>query len=171
MALNNKIFVLLKVLRPHDWIKNLFVYAPLVFSGYFTQINSCLRATLAFVCFCIVSSSIYIINDVCDKNEDQQHPTKKNRPIASGAIASGQAIMISIILITCGVALAYLLDGYVYVYLLLYIFISIAYSLAIKHIAILDVLTIAFGFVLRILVGGMAISVVPSYWLVLCTVM
>ncbi len=170
-AFSKKIFVLFRAFRPHNWVKNLIVYAPLVFSGRFTQVSTGLRATLAFVCFCIVSSAIYIINDVCDKSEDQQHPTKRKRPVASGAISSSHAIVISLILIACGLAPTCFLGRYTLICFLLYIFISIAYSLAIKHIVILDVLTIAFGFVLRILVGGFAISVVPSYWLILCTVM
>jgi 4-hydroxybenzoate polyprenyltransferase len=171
MILDNKTNIIITALRPHNWTKNLFVYAPLVFSGRFSQTAPCVRATLAFLCFCIAASAVYIINDVCDKNEDKLHPTKKNRPIASGAIASNHAIIISAVLITCGLALTYFLGRNVFIYLLLYIVIGIAYSLAIKHIVILDVLTIAFGFVLRILVGGMAVSVMPSYWLVICTVM
>lgn len=168
---NDKIITIFKTLRSHNWIKNLIIFAPLVFSGRFTQMSLDLRAIMAFICFCIVSSAIYIINDVCDKSEDQQHPMKKNRPIASGAIASRYAVLISIFLISIGLALTYLLGFSVFIYILLYILISIAYSLVIKHIAILDVLTIAFGFVLRILIGGLAVSVVPSYWLILCTVM
>ncbi len=171
MVLDNKTNLILTALRPHDWIKNLFVYAPLVFSGEFTKITPDLRATLAFICFCIASSAVYIINDVCDKDEDQHHPQKRNRPIASGAIAPGHAIMISIVLMISGLFMTFLLGTYVFFFLLLYIFISIAYSLVIKHVAILDVLTISFGFVLRILVGGLAVSVIPSYWLILCTVM
>jgi 4-hydroxybenzoate polyprenyltransferase len=171
MTSNKKIYLIFKALRPHNWIKNLIVFAPLTFSGRFTQISESLKAILVFVCFCMVSSAIYIINDLCDKNEDQHHPKKKKRPIASGAIASSHAIMISIILILGGLFMAFLLRKYVFICLVLYIFISIAYSLVIKHIAILDVLTISFGFVLRILVGGLAISVEPSYWLILCTVM
>ena len=167
----NNITTVFKTLRPHNWIKNLIVFAPLIFSGRFTQMSLSLRAALAFTCFCIVASAIYIINDICDKSEDQQHPSKRKRPIASGALASNHAIIICIVLMSGGLALAYSLGFSVFAYILLYIIIGIAYSLAIKHIAILDVLIIASGFVLRILVGGAAVSVVPSYWLILCTVM
>jgi 4-hydroxybenzoate polyprenyltransferase len=167
----NKTFVLFKILRPHNWIKNLFVYAPLVFSGQFMLIEMCLKATLVFVCFCVASSAIYVINDVCDRSEDQQHPIKKYRPIAHGVIAPGMAILLSLTLVISALLLSCMLNRYVVLCLVLYIAINIAYSLAVKHIAILDVLTIAFGFVLRIAGGGMAISVTPSYWLVLCTVM
>ena len=170
-SIKNNLFVIIRTLRPHNWIKNLIVYAPLAFSGRFTQMSLCFRETIAFVCFCIISSAIYIINDVCDKAEDKQHPTKKKRPIASEAISVSNALIISIILTILGLFLVYSLGSGILIYILLYILISIAYSLFIKHIAILDVLTIAFGFVLRILVGGLAVSVVPSYWLILCTVM
>jgi len=159
------------MLRPYHWIKNTFVFAPMIFSGQFKHFSVCLRATFAFVCFCMVTSGIYIINDLFDRNEDQQHPVKKHRPIASGVISSNLATTLSIILITLGLMLGYFLKWPVVVTLLLYTVINIAYSLALKHIVILDVLIIAVGFVLRIIGGGLAISVVPSYWLILCTVM
>ena len=167
----NNTLTLLATLRPHHWIKNLFVFAPLVFSGRFTHIDMCLKATLAFISFCLVSSAVYAINDICDKHEDQRHPLKKFRPIASGTIMPSQAIFLSVILIVPGLVTACFLNQFVFLVVLLYILINIAYSLVIKHIAILDVLTISAGFVLRIIGGGLAISVVPSYWLILCTVM
>lgn len=158
-------------LRPHHWVKNFFVFAALVFSGQFSQVTACLKVALVFVSFCIVSSSIYVINDLCDIHEDQRHPTKRHRPIASGVIGPGMAKVFSIILIIIGLALASFLSWHVFLVVLLYVVVNIAYSLVIKHIAILDVLTISVGFVLRIVGGGVAISVFPSHWLILCTVM
>ena len=166
-----KISELLVIIRPYHWIKNLFVFAPLVFSGRFTQIDMCLKTTLAFISFCLVSSAIYAVNDVCDQAEDRQHPIKKFRPVASGAIKSGSAMLLSAIFVAFGLAIASFLNRFVLLAVLLYVLINIAYSLVIKHVAILDVLTISAGFVLRIMGGGASISVVPSYWLVLCTVM
>jgi len=166
-----KISELLIIIRPYHWIKNTFVFAPLVFSGRFTQIDMCLKATLAFISFCFVSSAVYVINDVCDRAEDRQHPIKKFRPVASGAISAGSAITISAVLFVTSLILAGFLNWSVMLIVLIYFFINIAYSLYIKHIAILDVLTISAGFVLRIIGGGMSIAVVPSYWLILCTVM
>ena len=166
-----KTTALLVTLRPNHWIKNLFVFAPLVFSGRFTHIDMCLKATLVFISFCMASSAVYIINDICDRHEDRHHPMKKLRPIASGAIPPNTAILLSAILIVLGLALAFFLNHFVFHIVLLYVLINIAYSLIIKHIAILDVMTISAGFVLRIIGGGMSISVVPSYWLILCTVM
>jgi 4-hydroxybenzoate polyprenyltransferase len=167
----NKTTELLVTLRPHHWIKNTFVFAPLVFSGRFTHIDMCLKAMLAFFSFCLVSSAVYAVNDVCDQEEDRRHPTKKFRPIAVGAMSSGSAIIMSALLLVPGLILAGFLNWSVMLIILIYFLINIAYSLFIKHIAILDVLTISAGFVLRIIGGGMSISVVPSYWLVLCTVM
>lgn len=170
-TITGKINILLATLRPHHWIKNTFVFAPLVFSGQFMQIKMCLKAALVFVCFCMASSAIYALNDVSDRLEDQQHPTKKFRPVACGSMKPSTAILLSVTLIISVLAVACFLNRLAILSLLIYIVINIAYSLAIKHIAILDVLTIAFGFVLRILTGGIVISVLPSYWLVLCTVM
>lgn len=135
------------------------------------QIKMCLKTTLAFLCFCMVSSAIYAINDIFDRFEDRQHPTKKFRPIASGTMKPSAAILISVTLIISALAIACSLNRLVILILLIYIVVNIAYSSVIKHIAILDVLVISLGFVLRIVGGGMAISVTPSYWLILCTVM
>jgi 4-hydroxybenzoate polyprenyltransferase len=167
----NNILTLLVILRPHHWLKNTFVFAPLVFSGRFTQLDMCLKAVLAFFSFCLVSSAVYAINDVCDREEDRRHPTKKLRPIAAGDMSPGSAIIMSTVLFVSGLILAGLLNWSAMLIVLIYFLINIAYSLFIKHIAILDVLTISAGFVLRIVGGGLSISVVPSYWLVLCTVM
>ena len=168
---NNKLSTLLSVMRVQHWVKNGFVIAPLLFSKQFYLLDKCLLASLAFISFCAISSAIYIINDLCDRNEDRQHPTKKNRPIAAGVVGTLEAILLSVILM----ALSLVLAGYVGWRLLLltaiYGALNIGYSLGIKHIAILDVMTIAAGFVLRILAGSVAISVEPSHWLVLCTIM
>jgi 4-hydroxybenzoate polyprenyltransferase len=167
----NKTIDLLVTLRPHHWIKNTFVFAPLVFSGRFTNIDMCFKAILTFISFCLVSSAVYAANDICDQEEDRRHPVKKFRPIAAGTMSRSSAIIMSAVLFLSGLILAGLLNWSVMLIVLIYFLINIAYSLFIKHIAILDVLTISAGFVLRIVGGGMSISVVPSYWLILCTVM
>ncbi len=166
-----KTYPLLVLMRPHQWLKNTFVLAPLLFSHQFVHLHLCLRAALAFISFCIVSSAIYIINDLCDVHEDQQHHTKKLRPIASGAVSSRVAIVLSIVLIGSSIAMAWYVDFYVTIPVLLYAVTHITYSLVLKRVAILDVMTIAAGFVLRILGGSVAISVAPSHWLVICTMM
>ncbi len=167
----NNILTLLVTLRPSHWIKNTFVYAPLVFSGRFTQVPVCIRSTLAFVCFCLFSSAAYIINDLFDRNEDRQHPVKKDRPIAAGIINPLIATVAGIILIISGFIIAFFLGWSMAAVMMFYLLINVIYSSTIKHIAILDVLVISFCFILRIVGGGIAISVVPSHWLILCTLM
>lgn len=166
-----KVWDLLMLMRPWQWFKNIFVLAPLLFSHQFVHLSSCLKAALAFVSFCIVSSAIYTINDLCDAKEDRQHPTKKLRPIARRAVSSRTAITLSIILFGSSLVLAWCADFYVAMIVLLYAVTHVAYSFGLKRTAILDVMIIAAGFVLRILGGSAAISVVPSHWLVICTFM
>jgi 4-hydroxybenzoate polyprenyltransferase len=158
-------------LRPYHWIKNTFVFAPLIFSGRFTQLPSCMRAVEAFIGFCLLSSTVYIINDLFDRKEDQLHPVKKNRPIANGTVSPSTAVVTAIFLVVCGLVAALFLGTSVVIIFLTYLLINLVYSLVIKHIPILDVLFISFGFILRVAGGGAAISVLPSYWLILCTLM
>lgn len=167
----SKTSAFLSVVRPQQWIKNAFVWAPLLFSGQFTQFDLFCKAALIFISFCIVSSAIYVINDLADRHEDEQHPVKRFRPIASGAIGPGAAMIFSIVLIVVSVAVAWYVSWSEVLIVLLYVVMNILYSLALKHVAIVDVMTIAAGFVLRVLAGGVAISVSPSHWLLLCTVM
>jgi 4-hydroxybenzoate polyprenyltransferase len=162
---------LLVTLRPRHWIKNSFVLAPLVFSGRFNEIAACSRAALAFVGFCLVSSAVYIINDLIDRDQDRQHPLKKDRPIAEGVLSPAIAALSSIVLLIAGLIIGLFLSKPLAAILFLYFAIHCFYCIVLKHIVIVDVLTIAAGFVLRIAGGGLAVSVVPSYWLVLCTVM
>lgn len=158
-------------LRPQHWIKNGFVLAPLLFSAKFTDPAMCLSAILAFVSFCAISSGIYLINDLCDLRQDRLHPVKKNRPVASGALKASTALVSGIVIFAAGLLLAWKVSISVAAIALIYVLINTAYSLGVKHIAILDVMTIAAGFVLRILAGGVAILLIPSHWLVLCTIM
>jgi 4-hydroxybenzoate polyprenyltransferase len=167
----SRMSALLVTLRPCHWIKNFFVFAPLVFSGRFTQISYCIRAALAFITFCLFSSAVYIINDLYDRNQDRLHPVKKIRPIASGVVSPLIAVSTSTALIISGFILAMFLGAPVAAVMLIYLLINVIYSSAIKHIAILDVLFISSGFVLRIIGGGVSVAVVPSYWLILCTLM
>jgi len=167
----SRISAFISVVRPRQWIKNAFVWAPLLFSGQFTKFDLCGKAALIFVSFCIVSGAIYVINDLADRYEDKQHPLKRFRPIASGAISPGTAIIFSMVLIVVGVAVAWYVSWSGVLIVLIYVVMNILYSLALKHVAIVDVMTIAAGFVLRVLGGSVAISVAPSHWLLLCTVM
>ena len=162
---------IIQLLRPQQWIKNVFVAAPLLFSGRFRDPALCLKTVLAFIAFSLISSAIYAVNDVCDREEDRRHPVKKNRPIASGRIGINFAILLSLCLLVIGSALSWYLDGRTLLMALIFIILQLAYSLILKHVAILDVMVIAGGFVMRILAGSVAITVTPSHWLVLCTIM
>jgi len=167
----DKILSVFAVIRPQHWIKNCFVLAPLLFSGRYNDIGMCANVAVALLSFCVISSGVYVINDLRDRREDQRHPVKKFRPIAAGVLSVKYAVALSVVLILPGLGLSWLVNGRVMCVALLYAAINIVYSFGLKHVAILDVMTIAAGFVLRILAGSAAIAVVPSHWLVLCTIM
>ncbi|HTR82441.1 MAG TPA: decaprenyl-phosphate phosphoribosyltransferase [Bacteroidota bacterium] len=158
-----------QLLRPSQWIKNTFVFAPLVFSKHLFDIDWFFLALRGFVAFCIVSSAVYIINDIFDKNADRAHPFKKNRPIASGSVSISSAIFISVALVGVGGLLSFSLDLGFRLILLSYFVLQFCYSVALKRIAILDVFIIASGFMLRVLGGAMLINVLVSHWIILCT--
>jgi 4-hydroxybenzoate polyprenyltransferase len=167
----NKFSAWRALLRPGHWVKNGFVLAPLLFSREFNDGEMCLRALGAFGCFSFAASAIYGINDLCDREADRQHPVKKHRPIACGALGAGEVWAVSCVLLVVSVGLAAWLNGVLGIIVGAYAGLNIAYSLGLKHVAILDVMTLAAGFVLRILGGSAAIGAEPSHWLILCTIM
>jgi 4-hydroxybenzoate polyprenyltransferase len=167
----NKLSAYVTLLRPTQWVKNGFVLTPLLFSGEFAHASACLKAVLTFISFCFMSSAVYAFNDVCDVREDRQHPVKKSRPVASGAITARMAVFFGAILVALSLILAWQIATYVAIITLLYGSTHVAYSLGLKRVAILDVMVIAAGFVLRILAGSVAIPVTPSHWLIICTIM
>jgi 4-hydroxybenzoate polyprenyltransferase len=160
---------ILKSARPHQWVKNSFVLAPLVFSQNLANPALLAQATLATLLFCFGSSAVYIINDLFDREVDRAHPTKCNRPIASGRLSAETARLWVAILVVGSLTGAVLLRPAFAAVLAGYIVINLAYSLALKHVAFVDVTIIAFGFLLRILAGALAIDVPSSAWLVICT--
>jgi len=162
---------IIAAMRPQQWVKNGFVVAPLLFSHKFSDPVMCLQTLAAVAAFCAISSAIYLFNDLCDRNEDQQHPVKKFRPIARGAVTTTEALTLSVVLTVLGLVGSWYLGLRFLLIAVLYTLVHIVYSLGIKHVAILDVMTIAAGFVLRILAGALAVSATPSHWLVLCTIM
>jgi len=157
-----------KAMRPADWIKNVFVFAPLFFSGQATQGNKLQLTVLVFLAFSAMSSAVYLFNDINDRELDRLHPQKRFRPIASGALsvrlAGASAMMLAII----SLGLVSFSPGVV-VFLLAYGVMNIAYSLWLKHVVIGDVFCIGLGFVFRVWGGGIAIDVMPSSWLILAT--
>jgi len=155
-------------MRPSEWIKNLFVATPLFFAGSATFIEKSRATSLALIAFCLVSSAIYILNDICDRRRDQSHPLKRTRPLASGELGVPVAAVAAVLCWLSGLAIA-AFNGGLLLTLLAYTMLNVAYSLRLKHIVILDILCIAIGFVLRVFAGGFAANVDPSAWLVIMT--
>lgn len=160
---------LIRTLRPHQWIKNIFVAAALVFAQRLREPHDVARTLLAVLAFCLVSGAVYAFNDVRDVEQDRLHPTKKHRPIASGALSERAALIWAGILaggslIGC-LALSWKLAAFVALYLVQ----NVLYSIKLKHVAFLDVALIASGFELRVLAGAAAIAVPASRWVLLCT--
>jgi len=160
---------ILAAMRPRQWLKNLFVLAPIVFTGKLAELDLLLSALGAAACFCGLSGAIYLVNDICDRHRDAAHPVKRRRPIASGALSpaiagiAALAIAAGCLAFAASLGLGFLLISIVYVSL------NIAYSTTLKNIAIADVLCISAGFVLRAVAGGIVIDVPISRWLFICT--
>jgi 4-hydroxybenzoate polyprenyltransferase len=160
---------LLRTLRPHQWVKNVFVLAALVFSRHLTDSAYVLRALLAFGAFCALSGAVYAFNDVRDVEADRAHPTKRHRPIASGALSERTAMVSAAILAIAAIGGCIVLDWRLGAVATAYLAQNVAYSVRLKHVAFLDVGLIASGFVLRVLAGAYAIDVPASEWIMACT--
>ncbi len=160
---------LLIEMRPKQWIKNCFIFAGLFFSRNLFDIPLLLKVGLGFILFSLAASSIYIFNDIRDIHLDKKHPQKCKRPLAAENITMTQAVIASLCLATFAFIGAYILDLKFLSILLLYVVINLAYSLKIKQVVILDILFIAFGFILRVLAGVTLAGVYPSDWLIICT--
>jgi 4-hydroxybenzoate polyprenyltransferase len=151
--------LLLKAMRPRQWTKNAFLFAPLVFDGKLFLLPDFLRTLAGFGLFCILSSAVYIFNDILDLKADRQHPVKKNRPIASGKLPVSVAVIASLLLTLLALVVGYLLAWQFALVLLVYFSMMMVYSKWLKHIPILDVMIIAAGFVLRVHAGSTIILV------------
>ena len=163
---------LIREMRPKQWTKNLLLYAGALFSRRLLDPQAFGRATLAFLLFCALSSAVYILNDWVDLEQDRRHPRKRHRPLASGALPLPVAVAALVLLLLIGVGGSFLWLGTPFGLLaLLYLAVMVAYSFWLKHIVILDVFTIAAGFVLRAFAGAVAIPVVISPWLFICTLL
>jgi len=161
---------LFRALRPVQWVKNVFVLAPLVFAERLLEPDLLLRAGIAFLAFCFAASSIYLVNDLRDREEDRRHPVKKNRPIASGALAVPLAAAASAALALAAIGAALYLGTSFTVYLAVYLAINLLYSSVLKKMVILDVMAVSSGYVLRVMAGAAAIEVEVSKWLLLCSI-
>ena len=157
-------------LRPRQWVKNLFVFAGLVFSQrLFT--DAVWTSLAAFAVFCALSGAIYLLNDVADRERDRLDPRKGLRPIAAGRLSVGTAITTAVVLIGAGLGVGTLLSRRFLIAALLYVVLLVAYSAWLKHVVIVDVIVVAGGFVLRAIAGAVVIDVEMSGWLLICTIL
>lgn len=161
----------LRMLRPQQWGKNLFLFAGLIFSRSFYEPAQILRSTAAFLVFCLLSGTVYIINDLIDYREDQHHPDKSRRSIAARRVPRGRAAVIAVLLAAVSIAAAACLPGGFVWAAAVYLLLMTVYSLGIKTIVILDLLFVAFGYVIRAVAGALVINVSISSWLLICTML
>lgn len=167
---------IIKLLRPYQWLKNLFVFAPVFFNGSVLDIDYLLPSFMVFFSFCMAASSIYCFNDIYDAETDKMHPIKRNRPIASGAVSKNMGYCLMIICLVLSIIMIFSFCWHsdsariiLFTLILFYVLLNIAYCVWLKHKAIVDVFIIAMGFVIRIYAGGAATGIELTNWLVLMT--
>ncbi|MDA1185987.1 MAG: UbiA family prenyltransferase, partial [Acidobacteria bacterium] len=156
-------------LRPEQWTKNLILFAGLIFGGRLLEIDAVLSATAAFVLFCGLSGAVYLFNDVWDRDSDRRHPLKRERPVAAGTLATSTALAVAAALGGGAVSAAFWLSVPFGAAAAAYCLLLVTYSTALKHVVIIDVLTISGGFVLRAIAGALAVDVPIGTWLLTCT--
>jgi 4-hydroxybenzoate polyprenyltransferase len=159
----------IRLMRPQQWVKNAFLFAPLIFSRHLFDIHYSRRAAVAFLVFSLVSSIVYIINDAADRHADRLHPKKKLRPIASREVSVAAGLVVAVVLAAVSAVMAAWFDLRFWLAALLYISMNIGYSFGLKRVVLVDVFVVAAGFMLRVLAGAFAIDVLVSPWLILCT--
>ncbi len=160
---------LIRAVRPQEWIKNLLVFAGVLFSGRLDSGDAIVDATITFVAFCAISSAGYLFNDLRDREHDRLHPDKRSRPIASGAVAPPTATGLAVLLALLAIGLGLAVDSEVAGLVALYGVITTAYSLGLKRLVIIDVMTIASLFILRVVAGAVAVGAHASEFLLVCT--
>ncbi len=158
-----------RTLRVYQWAKNLLVFAAIIFAGELLNTTAIINSLLAFVSFCLAASSTYILNDLIDIEKDRLHPEKSKRPIANGEVSIHIAVVLSLVLAVLSLILAYILGPGFIAILLVYVFLTVSYSLLWKRFFLVDVLILSLGFVTRAVAGAVAIHVVFSNWLIVCT--
>jgi len=158
----------IRLIRPRQWSKNSLVFAALIFSQRYGNLDDWLHTLLTFAVFSIVASGIYIYNDIRDVDDDRLHPIKRNRPIASGEVNISTAYILAVVLLIGGLVPGWLLGRNVFIVLLGYEILMVLYSHFLKHVLILDVFIIAGGLTMRVVAGAEAIAVEMSHWLLVC---
>jgi len=159
---------LFSLLRPHQWVKNFFIAAPMFFAFMIT-LHNVLLVVAGIAIFSLCASAVYVFNDIYDVVEDRQHPEKRKRPIASGQISIKFAWLLAFVLFSVSITVAYFFNINFFIILIVYVSINILYTMVLKHIAIVDITIIAIGFVLRLFAGASIINVQTSMWIVLVT--
>ena len=165
----NLFLSLVRLIRPHQYVKNLFIFAPLFFSGALLDLNIAIQGGYVFILFSLLASSVYIFNDIMDVDQDRAHPSKKNRPIASGQVSVLLSVCVMLVFLLLAFLLAFFISANLLYIATLYILINILYSFKLKHYPIIDVSIIALGFVLRVFAGSTLLESSPSIWIVLMT--
>ena len=160
---------LIVAMRPKQWTKNFLIFAALIFAERLFHYHDILSVVIAFILFCFLSSSIYIINDLVDIEQDREHPEKSKRPVASGKISKTSGIIFAILLAIISLTSAFIIKFDFFLIASAYFILNLIYSFKLKRMAILDVLSISFSFVLRAAAGGVIIKVFVSPWLIVCT--
>lgn len=169
MNILEKLKYIVKLCRPKQYIKNGFVFAAVIFSGQLFKYHEFLLTLIAFILFSLISSSVYILNDIVDVEEDRNHPKKRLRPIASNKVTILEGKVLFIVLLSLTLVSSLIIDIKLFCILLTYFLVNVLYAYKLKKIIIIDVMTISFGFILRVLAGGVVINTYVSPWLVICT--
>jgi len=161
----------LKLLRPHQWVKSGFVFVGLLFGHAWQEPLLVREVALAAAAFALAASAVYVGNDLADRERDREHPQKRLRPLACGTVSVAQALLLAGACLLSALLLAQAAANAVLLIVVLYVLLNVAYSLALKHVVLLDVFIISAGFMLRILAGTLGVGIAPSHWLLLCGLM
>jgi len=166
-----KMKYLLAAMRPHQWLKNFFIFLPLIFGQKLLDIGLCLRILYVFVGFSLVASAIYLLNDIMDIEQDKLNPEKRNRPIASGKVTISKAAITALVLITAGLIGAFTLNKNCAYVIIIYIILNFLYMKFLKKVMIIDIFCVGAFFYIRILIGGLISGVELSNWIIICGVL
>ena len=166
---SRKIFLYITLLRPTQMVKNLFVFIPMIFGMKLLDFYTFIQTVLVFISFSFVSSAIYILNDFFDRKNDRVHPEKRKRPIADNKVSLKICLFLFLFLIIIGLWLSYIQNIFVFYLIISYVVLNILYSLILKHLAIIDIMCVAFGFIIRLYVGSFATHISLSRWVLIMT--
>ena len=169
--MSSLMLALFKLMRPHQWLKNGFVFVGLLFGHAWNDPVKLGQALAAFATFCLLASAVYVLNDLVDREQDRQHPKKKSRPLAAGTVSVASALALAATCLLGGGLIAWGWAGSAPWVFLAYVVLNLGYSFGLKHVVILDVFIIASGFMLRLLAGTLGLGIAPSHWLLLCGLM